>query len=158
MVSILLPLFKWVDSSWLSLEIRASTWQFAVIEMIHLLGLTLLLGSLMVLNLRLFGVGMLRQKTSDLARDLNAWLLTGLALILGTGVLLFFGEPMKLFGSPSFFVKMGLLFLAILLQFTVFRRIANSNGASPGMDKFAATLSLVLWFGVGLAGRAIGFL
>jgi hypothetical protein len=158
MVPMLLPLFKWVDSSWLSLEIRASTWQFAVIEMIHLLGLTMLLGSLMVLNLRLFGVGMLRQKTSDLARDLNAWLVTGLALILGTGVLLFFGEPMKLFGSPSFLVKMGLLFLAIVLQFTLFRRVADSNGSSPGMDKFAATLSLLLWFGVGLAGRAIGFL
>jgi len=154
----LLPLFHWVDTSWLSREIRASTWQFAVFEMIHLLGLTMVLGSLMVLDLRLLGVGMRHLRAAELARDLSAWMLSGLAIVLASGVLLFFGEPMKLFGSPWFHIKMGLLALAILFQFTMFRGVASRREASPVLSKLAGVVSLVLWFGVGLAGRGIGFL
>lgn len=158
MFPFLLPLFHWVDTSWLSREIRASTWQFAIFEMIHLWGLTMVLGSLMVLDLRLFGVGIGRLRAAELARDLSAWMLSGLAIVLASGVLLFFGEPMKLFGSPSFYVKMGLLALAILFQFTMFRGVASHREASPVLSKLAGAVSLVLWFGVGLAGRGIGFL
>jgi hypothetical protein len=153
-----LPFFHWVDTSWLSLEIRASTWQFAVFEMIHLLGLTMLLGSLMVLDLRLFGFGMRRERTADLAHDLRGWLLSGLAIILGSGVFLFFGEPMKLYGSPSFQVKMILLASAIIFQFTVFNHVTNGKETRSRLQKLAGVVSLVLWFGVGLAGRGIGFL
>jgi uncharacterized membrane protein len=154
----LLPLFHWVDTSWLSREIRASTWQFAIFEMIHLLGLTMVLGSLMVLDLRLFGVGMRRLRAAELARDLSGWMLSGLAIVLLSGVLLFFGEPMKLYGSPWFHVKMGLLALAILFQFTIFRGAASRGEDWPVLSKLAGVVSLVLWFGVGLAGRGIGFL
>jgi hypothetical protein len=158
MFPFLLPLFHWVDASWLSREIRASTWQFAIFEMIHLLGLTMVLGSLMVLDLRLFGVGMLRLRAAELAKNLGGYMLSGLGIILTSGVLLFFGEPMKLYVSPWFHVKMGLLALAILFQFTIFRGVASRGEASPVLSKFASVVSLVLWFGVGLAGRGIGFL
>ena len=158
MFPVLLPLFRWAESSWLSVEIRASTWQFAILEMVHLVGLTILLGTLMVLDLRLFGLGMRRQKLPDLARDLNAWIWTGLLIVLSSGVLLFFGEPMKLYGNASFHVKMLLLFLGIVLQFSLFRRVTSSDHPSSGLDKLVGSLSLALWFGVGLAGRGIGFL
>jgi hypothetical protein len=154
----LLPFFRWCDTSWLSMEIRASTWQFAIIEMIHLLGLTILLGTLWVLDMRLLGLGMRRQNPADLAKDLARWMWVGLWIMLISGVLLFFGEPMKLFGSPSFHVKMLLLALAIAFQLTLFRRVVANKKASAGIDKMVACLSLALWFGVGLAGRGIGFL
>jgi hypothetical protein len=158
MFPFLLPVFHWVDASWLSHEIRTSVWQFAVFEMIHLLGLTMVLGSLMVLDLRLFGVGLRRQRAADLARDLTAWMLSGLAIVLISGVLLFFGEPMKLYGSPSFHIKMVLLALAILFQFTMFRGVTSRREGSPMLSKLTGAVSLTLWFGVGLAGRGIGFL
>ncbi|HLI85335.1 MAG TPA: DUF6644 family protein [Bryobacteraceae bacterium] len=158
MIHMFLPLFRWVDTSWLSLEIRASTWQFAVFEMVHLIGLTMLLGSLMVLDLRLWGMGIRRQPVADLARDLRGWLLSGMAIVLGSGVLLFFGEPMKLYGSQSFHVKMLLLVLALVFQFTLFSRVINGRKNSAALPRIAGVLSLVLWFGVGLAGRGIGFL
>jgi hypothetical protein len=158
MFPILLPLFRWADHSALSVEIRASTWQFAVLEMVHLIGLTMLLGSLMVLDLRLWGVGMRRQPIADLARDLRAWLLSGMALVLGSGIFLFFGEPMKLYGNASFHVKMLLLFLALVFQFTLFRRVTGARQDAGVLHRLAGVLSLVLWFGVGLAGRGIGFL
>jgi hypothetical protein len=83
----------------------------------------------------------------------------GMVSVLGSGVLLFFGEPMKLYGSPSFFVKMVLLFFALLLQLTLFRKVRSDSGVSASVfSTVIGTLSLLLWMGVGLAGRAIGFL
>jgi hypothetical protein len=89
---------------------------------------------------------------------LRGWLLSGMSIVLGSGVLLFFGEPMKLYGNQSFHVKMLLLFLALVFQFTLFRRVTNGRKDSGVLPRIAGVLSLVLWFGVGLAGRGIGFL
>lgn len=150
----LLRFFEWSGNTWLSLEIRDSTWQFAVLEMIHLAGLAILLGALVVIDLRLFGFGMRSMPASQLARELKGWMRIGMVTVLGSGVLLFFGEPMKLYGSPSFLVKMVLLFFALLLQLTLFRRVTSEKAGST----IIGTVSLGLWMGVGLAGRAIGFL
>jgi Family of unknown function (DUF6644) len=153
------PFFDWSGTTWLSLEIRDSRWQFAVLEMVHLAGLAILLGTLVVIDLRLFGCGMRNMSTSQLARELKGWMRIGMVTVLGSGVLLFFGEPMKLYGSPSFLVKMVLLFFALLLQLTLFRKItAEGAGSGSAASTVIGTLSLALWMGVGLAGRAIGFL
>jgi hypothetical protein len=152
------PFFTWSGTTWLSNEIRDSRWQFAVIEMIHLVGLAILLGALVVIDLRLFGVGMRSMSASQLARELKSWMRIGMVTVLGSGVLLFFGEPMKLYGNPSFFVKMVLLFFALLLQLTLFRKVTSDRPSGSAVSTIIGTLSLVLWMGVGLAGRAIGFL
>jgi hypothetical protein len=158
MFPVLLPFFHWADSSSISIEIRASTWQFAILEMVHLLGLTMLLGTLMVVNLRIFGFGLRHQRPAELARSVNRWMWIGLWTMLISGILLFFGEPMKLFGSAPFHVKMLLLFLAIVFQLTFFRKVTGERHVPSGIDKLAAVVCLALWFGVGLAGRGIGFL
>lgn len=158
MFPVLFPFFNWADHCAVGVEIKASTWQFAVIEMVHLLGLTMLLGSLMVLNLRLFGFGISRQRPGDLAHSVNRWMWIGLWTMLLTGVLLFLGEPMKLFVNKSFHAKMLLLFLAIVFQGTLFRKVTSDRHIPSGIDKLAGFVSLALWFGVGLAGRGIGFL
>jgi hypothetical protein len=127
--------------------------------MIHLVGLTILLGSLFLIVMRLFGFGMRDMGPSQLARDLSPWTRIGMITVLTSGVLLFFGEPMKLYGSPSFLVKMVFLFLALLVQATFFRKLtAEESVSGSGTNILIGTLSLVLWFGVGLAGRGIGFL
>jgi uncharacterized membrane protein len=155
----LLPFFRWTDHSWLSEEIRASTWQFAVLEMIHLIGLAILLGTVVILDLRLLGYGMRKLRVAHLARELAPWNWVGLGLIFGSGIFLYFGEPMKLFGSPAFSVKMVFFFLAVIYQLTVFRRATLANSAGPEPPRrLLALFSLALWFGAGLAGRGIGFL
>ena len=155
----LLPFFTWSGTTWLSNEIRASRWQFAVLEMAHLVGLAILLGALVVIDLRLFGFGMRNMPASQLARELKGWMRMGMITVLGSGVLLFFGEPMKLYGNPSFSVKMVLLFFALVVQLTLFRRVTSERAPSgSAASTIIGTLSLVLWMGVGLAGRAIGFL
>jgi hypothetical protein len=155
----LLDLFTWIDQSWLGASIRSSSWVFAFIEVFHLLGLTLLLGSVIVLNLRLLRFGSTASPLADVAQDTMPWMLLGMTLTFGSGIFLFVSEAVKCYNNPPFFIKMGLLFLALVFTFTVHRRLARSDEASisPVWRTLGACLSLVLWFGVGLAGRAIAF-
>jgi len=154
------PLFQWCDSTWISTTIRDSTWMFAVVEILHLLGLTVLLGSVVVFHLRLLGSGMRRQSAPALARDLWPWQAGGLAVMIVTGLPMFFSEAMKCYASPPFAIKMALLVLAAFSHLLVFHRVwrLRDDARLPVWTKPAAGLSLLLWFGVGLAGRAIGFL
>jgi hypothetical protein len=153
------PLFKWCDSTSVSVAIRDSTWMFAVVEILHLLALAVLLGSLVVLHLRLLGWGMRRQTVSRLAGELAPLIRGGLAFMLATGLPLFFSEAMKCYSSPPFAIKMLLLALAVSSHLVIFRhaRRMPDSAPLPLWTRPAACLSLALWFGVGLAGRAIGF-
>jgi hypothetical protein len=155
----LLPFFRWCDGTWISVAIRDSRFLFPIIETFHLLGITMLLGILLLLNVRLFNLGMRRQSIDLLAGQLAPWTLGSLGLILISGTLLFLSEALKCYDSGPFQLKMLLLFLAILFQFAVYRPFTMSGKAviTPFRGRLVASLSLMLWFGVGLAGRAIGF-
>ncbi len=61
------PLFRWFDATWIGSSIRASTYAFPIIECVHLLGMVLLLGTIVVIDLLLLGLGMRRQPVSRLA-------------------------------------------------------------------------------------------
>ena len=152
----LLPFFKWADSMWVSEAIRASTWAFALLEVFHLFGLTLLLGTLAVVNLRLFGAGLKAPHIKDLAADAWPWTLRAGCVTIVSGFLLFASEAMKCYASGPFFIKMTLLITALVFTFVFHKRMTQSDEPS-GASKFGACLSMALWFGVGLAGRAIAF-
>jgi len=158
-MSSLVPFFQWCDDSSVALAIRNSRAAFPVIENFHLFALTVLLGSIVVLCLRQFGLILKTQPISEVATALRPWNRWALAVMLTSGVLLFLSEAMKCYGNTSFRVKMIFLFAALLFQFTVYNRIVKDEGLSaPLGGKVAAGVALCLWFGVGLAGRAIGFL
>ena len=155
----IVPFFQWCDNSLIAQSIRNSRVAFPVIENFHLFALTVLLGSLVVLVLRQFGLIYKTQPISEVANALRPWNRWSLAVMLVSGVLLFLSEAMKCFTNTSFRVKMLFLFAALLFQFTIFNRVAASEGkVAPAGGKIAAAVALCLWFGVGLAGRAIGFL
>jgi hypothetical protein len=146
------PFFQWCDSSWLGTTIRNSQFLFPVIEMFHLFALTILLGTTLILSLRLLGVMFRSQPFSELAGTLMPWNLWSLVVMLVTGFLLFTSEAVKCYGNDSFRAKMVLLFTALLFRFVFYPKLTQSWG------RLAAGVSLILWFSVGLAGRAIGFL
>jgi len=158
MWSSLLPFFQWCESTWLGTAIRDSRIAFPVIETFHLFALTMLLGSIVVMNLRLAGFMMRRQPVSQVARDLAPWTLSGLLVMLLTGTMLFLSEAMKCYANPSFRVKMMILFPAIIFHYTIYRKMTQPDEVRVLWGRLVAGFSLVLWFGVGLAGRAIGYL
>ena len=153
------PLFRWVDETWLSKVINDSKWLFPAIEGIHIVALALLFGTVIVLNLRLLGIGMRQRPASELLRELQPWTFCSLLVILSTGVLLFSAEATKSFRSMPFRVKMVLLIVAVVFHYTVSQKILARDTSQPHplLAKSSAVFAILLWASVGFAGRAIGF-
>jgi hypothetical protein len=151
------PFFEWCDGTTTGQVIRDSRFLFPIIETLHLLALTVLLGSVLVLNLRLLGAGLRTQPMPLVARSLDPLTFWSLLAMLITGSLLFCSEALKCFDSPPFLIKMVTLFLAIVFHWTVFRPTVNSPAEAARPRRIAtAMVSMILWFGVAVAGRAIG--
>src|SRR4051794_7649484 len=153
----MLAFFTWCEGSAIGEAIRASLWLFPAIEAIHLLALAVIGGAVLLLNLRLLGLALTHQPLSQLWRDTRPWLLGSLYTMLASGLLLFTSEAVKLYYHEAFWVKMTSLLLAMLFTFTVVRRVALSDRKSLAWNRVTALVSLVLWSGVGIGGRWIGF-
>ncbi len=151
-------LFDWFEYTTLGVVVRESIWLFPMIEAIHLLGLCLLGGAVLVVDLRMLGLGLRRQTISELAAQLRPWLIGAVALLLVTGVLLFVSEAVKCYYSQSFKVKMITLPIALLFTFTVRAKFAAAGGMDASMQtRMIAITSMLLWLIVAAAGRWIGF-
>jgi hypothetical protein len=147
------------EYNWPGSWFKHAQWFFAIDETIHIMALGMLIGTLLIVDLRLLGLGMRRQTVAQLARDLAPWTVLGVALMIATGVPMFMSEAVKLSRSSPFFYKMIFLSCAVTLHFTLHRKaIASSTSQGSGLGKLAASLSLMCWLGVALAGRAIAFL
>ena len=134
------------------------TWVFPFIESIHICGFGLLVGTTLVLDMRLLGVIFRKQAISKLAEQLAPWILTGLAIMLITGPYLLSSDPGEYIQVTSFRVKMVLLLLAIVFHFTVIRRATDPSGDDNplGWRKLAGCVSLGLWLSVVIGGIWIG--
>src|SRR5262245_12782246 len=155
----MLPFFQWVSTTPVGQAISMSPWLFAVIESVHLLALAVIGGAVLMLDLRLLGLGLRDQPIERVARDAFPWFVGSLIVMIITGFGLFASEAIKCYYSTPFWVKMTSLLLAMIFAFTVRRRIAlaGEGQVRPMWLKVVAIVSLVLWFGVGASGRWIGF-
>jgi len=154
-----LPFFQWCYSTPIGEAIRNSTWLFPVIEAFHLLGLGLTAGAVLVVDLRLLGVGLRKQPVAQLWANAQPWLLGSVTLMFASGIPLFLSESIKCLYSFAFWVKMTSLLLVLLFTFTFLRRVTQMDPTSdrPLLGRFTAVISLFLWFGVAWGGRWIGF-
>lgn len=154
-----LAFFQWCEDSRVGEAIRASAWLFPGIEAVHLLGLVMIAAAVLVVDMRLLGIGLQDHAPAQLARDAQPWLVGSLGVMLITGVLLFLAEAIKCYYSVPFWVKMACLALAILFTFTVRRTVVFADEARVGplWSKLTGLTSVGLWAGVGWGGRWIGF-
>ena len=149
-----LDFFRWLGSLPVAAKINDSEWLFPVIESIHISGLAILVGTVAIVDFRLLGLVLRERPVSQIAADLRLWTLAGIGIMLTTGPLMLSAEPERGYGNPAFAFKMSCLLLALVTQFTIYRR-ATRPGQAGG--KFAACLSLLLWKGVIFWERAIEF-
>jgi hypothetical protein len=152
--------FMALAHSHLGHAMQASKWGFALVEMVHLLALAILGGSVLIVDLRLLGVILRGESACLIGRDLSRLLLGSLAVMIVSGTALLSEEAGKCYYSPAFRWKMALLAAAVTFYFTLHRRALLRTGAgAPNLwARIAAIISLSLWLGVGVAGRAIGLL
>ena len=140
--------------------LRNSHHAIPIIQAFHLLGITLLLGSVVILNFRLIGIGLSEIKLEVVAKQVWSWGTTGLILAVVSGFFVFLPDPARYAANTSFVIKMCLLLVTTLFQYTIYRRIVKAEVAAHSEQRHVALgiVSLFLWFGVGWAGRAIAFL
>jgi hypothetical protein len=157
--SLLLSFCEWCNNSWWGHGIRDSTWLFPFVEIFHLLGLGILGGTILILNLRLMRLAFKGESTAELAGELRPWMLGSLAVMLVSGFLLFSTEAVKMYGNWAFQFKMLFLLLALIYTFTIHRKVTLADDVRFGrvVRVVVAIVSLLLWSGVGLGGRALGY-
>ncbi len=155
----LLDLFQWFEYSSLLVAMRSSPWLFPVIATIHLLGLAVLGGAVLIVDLRLLGLGLSRQPPAQLARDAEPLLLGSLLVMLLTGPLLFMCFATKYYYLTAFWVKLASLFLAVVFTFTIRHRVITGGETKMRAiwSRPTALVSVSLWTSVVLTGRLIGF-
>jgi hypothetical protein len=156
----LLEACEWLKATRLSALIRASKWDFALIEMVHLLALALLGGALLILGLRIFGVILKGQALAGTVRDLGRIIGLSLVAMLISGSLLFTEGPLRYYGNSAFRVKLLLIGCAVASAVGIHRAARNYTTltAAPMRLKIATALSLTFWLGAAIAGRVIGVL
>ena len=137
-------------------EFIKQSWLFPVIQSIHIIGLTMVVGTTCMVDLRLLGITMRRQTVRTLASSVMPWTVGGLVIVLITGPLLFGSDIHRYLQNPAFLLKMVLLVIALVAHARLHFSVVRSDSSFPTMSrKLGAALSLILWCSVVLAGRAI---
>lgn len=156
----MLSWFVALGNSGLGQYMQASRWGFAVVEAVHLLGLAILGGVVLIVDLRLLGLVLKAESARTVSRGLSKVLLSSLLLMILTGFALVSEEALKCYSSPAFRWKMVLLAAALVFYFTLHRAalLRTEKHQANAWSRAVAVISLTLWLGVGIAGRAIGLL
>ncbi len=135
-----------------------SRYGFPAFEMVHLLGLGLLLGSVLLLNARFFGLGLRRQTAAEVASDLAPWTRLALVLMAFSGIPLFASKAPDLWSEElgTFALKMSLIVTGVAFHYWVQVPLARSGNSTWGRP--AAAFSLLVWLGAAVAGLSLEFL
>jgi hypothetical protein len=154
---------RWLhDTSWAT-GIRESTLLFPVIETIHVLGLSLSVGTIAVIDLRLLGLGLRREPVSQVMAQIVPWSMCGFTVMFLSGLLLFASQAVKAYESVFFRIKLLLILLAginaLVFQLTVRRGMTkwDEGPVTPLAARLIGGLSLALWMGVIAAGRTMAY-
>ncbi len=141
---------------------RDSIWLYPLVETIHIFGFAILVGSIVMFDLRVLGISK-RISVRLLARHLLPWSLAALLLIVPTGTLMFASDAVELVGNRAFVSKMMLLMLAATnaAAFHVgsFRNVErwDQGTAAPPGARLHALASILIWAGVITCGRMIAY-
>ena len=152
--------WSWLEGTELAIRIGESWW-FPLLESLHVVAVALVVGAILMLDLRLLGVTARSYAVSRLSNDLLLWSWCGFAMAVVTGIGLFITRAYYYVGNPAFQAKLALLLFAginiAVFHFIVARDQAQwETSATPLKAKLAGLASLLLWSGVVLTGRWTG--
>jgi hypothetical protein len=137
--------------------LNESALAFPILECFHIVGFAIAVGTIALVDFRMLGFGLRRQSAAELAKALAPWTLFGLILVLLSGPMLFSSDPDMYYLNLSFQIKMVLLLAALVLHYTLRRKLLRGE-LSPGLTKPLACISLALWTGMIFAGIFIAFI
>jgi hypothetical protein len=156
-------ILDWLQQTSLAVQVRDSLFLFPLVESAHVIGLALVFGTIAIVDLRLLGVASAHRPFQRLAADTLKWTWGAFALTGLTGVLMFITNATVYFHNAYFRAKVVLLVLAALnvlvFELTAGRTVKqwDTAPAAPPVGRAVATVSLIVWVGVIVTGRMIGF-
>ena len=150
----LFTFYQWIEATSLSTAIREGALYYPILGAFHMIGIAWFGGMVLMGDLSVLGIGLRDRPASDLFSQFRRWKWAGFAVMLISGGLLWWSEPIVCAKSVSFKIKLVLLVL-LGLNSLVFRK--RSYGMKSSGARLAACLSLLLWFGLILTGRGIAF-
>jgi heme/copper-type cytochrome/quinol oxidase subunit 4 len=154
---------KLLEASSIGTNIRESSFLFPVIEGLHVLGLSISVGLILISDLRLAGVLLRKRTAREVWENFLPWLVPGFILMVITGALLFWSHAFAAYQSIAFRTKLILLVLAAVnaavYHLTVYRRMNEWDTAAvpPLGARFAGWASVVLWVGIITMGRVMAY-
>ena len=145
-----------------SLWIAESTWAFPALEVVHIFAISMVFGTIAIIDLRLLGLASTKRPYSEMARELLPWTWAGFFTAAACGSILILSRPTGYFENADFrlkFLCMGLAGVNMLVfQFITSKSLANwDRGAPPVAAKLAGALSILMWIGVVYFARMTGF-
>jgi len=153
----------WLQQTGLAVQIRDSLFTFPLLEGVHVIGLALVFGTIAIVDLRLLGMASTSRSFQRLAADTLKWTWAAFAVTALTGVLMFITNAAVYFHNAYFRAKVVLLVVAalnvLLFELTAGRTVKQWDRApaAPPLGRAIAAVSLVVWVGVIVTGRMIGF-
>lgn len=159
----LADIWGWIETLPFAVRV-AETWWFPFLESIHVVASTFVVGSILMVDLRLLGLAAVRYPVRRVVREVIPWTYAAAALSTLTGAGMFASRASHYAANPAFQIKMALLVLAaanmVVFHLVSTRRIAEWDEAASTAwpARFAGGSSLLLWIGIVLAGRWVGHL
>ncbi|CDO38673.1 MULTISPECIES: DUF6644 family protein [Novosphingobium] len=147
----------------LSAGIRENASAFPLLESLHVLAIAIVFGTILIVDLRLFGVASHRRSAQRLTAELLPYTWVAFVVAAITGTLMFMSNPVSYANNTQFLVKLGFIALAglnmIWFHSTAYRRIAewDEDMPPPTAARISGALSFILWTTVIFLGRWIGF-
>ena len=152
----------WLEHRPFAIAIAESTWLFPIVETIHVLALTIVVGSVAMMDMRLLGVGNKDRPASEVIASSLPWAWSAFAVAFAAGSLMFSSKAVSYYTNVPFRIKVVCLALAavnmlVFHLFTARDMAAWDRGRPPLGARLAATFSLTLWIIIVAAGRWVGF-
>ncbi len=159
----LLQFCQWLNDTGPATALRESTVMFPIVESIHTLGITLLAGTVAIVDLRLLGLALKKEPVSRVAGQILPLTWAGFVVMFISGLMLFASEAAKCYHNPAFRLKLLLLALVglnpLIFHLTIYKSVDRWDEApsTPVRARLAGALSLSLWSGIVITGRAIAY-
>lgn len=142
--------------------IRESENLFPVLQTFHVIGLILMIGTILLLDLRIVGVILQSRSAAEVGRNLLPYTWAGFAVVFASGLILLAAQAGRIYENEFLRAKLVLLVFAavnvIVFHLGSYRRIAHwGTETAPVSARTAAWLSIALWSAVVIAGRYIAY-
>jgi len=149
---------QWLQVTPFSVALQTRTWLIALLQAVHILMIGVVLVSLLMICLRVLDRVHREESFAVVWARFAPWMWTGLAVMAATGVLLIIGEPVRQATATSFWLKMGLLAVAVTAVLWMRRSMASREGPmTPRAPRFVAGAVIVILVAIIFLGRAIAY-